>query len=175
MGSCVTASVWQPPHGSGRRHPTGSAHHGRAGCFDLEVGQSMERRHGSGPILSDLRTAAEVEHIAVDQLPIHWHRRCGVGQPGRDPLIDGHFPVFEHRRRDRRARPDRGRVAGAGKYRRSPLAMCISPAEPMWSTWLLPTRGSGSASGEIGDKRRPEHVQRQSTEIQCATVEFLQR
>src|SRR6185503_21359699 len=40
-----------------------------AGRFDLEVGQSMERRHGSGPILSDLRTAAEVEHIAVDQLP----------------------------------------------------------------------------------------------------------
>lgn len=67
----------------------------------------------------DLGTAAEVEHIAVAELPIHRHRRCRVRQADRNTLMDRHFPVLERRRRQCRTRPDRRRVTGARIDRRA--------------------------------------------------------
>ena len=67
----------------------------------------------------DLGTAAEVEHVAVAELPIHRHRRCRVRQADRNTLMDRHFPVLEYRRWQCGTRPDRRRVTGARIDRRA--------------------------------------------------------
>ena len=63
--------------------------------------------------------AAEVEYVAVVQLAVHGHRRRNVGQAGRNPFVDGDFPVFEYRRRHVGLASDDGGIACACHHGRT--------------------------------------------------------
>ena len=85
------------------------------------VGRQMDcdAAFGMAGNLEDVRAAAEIEHVAVVQFLIYCCRRRYGGQSGRNPFVDGEFPVLEHRWRHVGFATDDGGIACACHDRRA--------------------------------------------------------